>query len=42
MASRTEVAEEVGRWFGFVVVGAAIWYGAKYAYEKLVGRKENS
>lgn len=36
MTTRTEIAEEVGRWFKFVVVGSAVWYGAKYVYEKWV------
>lgn len=35
MATRTEIAEEVGRWFKIVVVGTAIWYAGKYVYEKL-------
>lgn len=36
MATRTEVAEEVGRYFKFIVIGSVVLYGAKYVYEKWV------
>lgn len=39
MSSRTEIAEEVGRWFKFVVVGTAVVYIGRYVYSKFTGKR---
>ena len=33
---KTHVAEGVGYWFKFMVIGSLVIYGGKYVYEKWV------